>query len=36
MLNFDSVIIFSEHPKELTSFYKKVFDSEPNGAGGNL
>lgn len=29
MLNFNSLIIFSENPKPLAEFYQKVFDSKP-------
>jgi predicted enzyme related to lactoylglutathione lyase len=29
MLNFNSLIIFSENPKPLAAFYKKVFQSDP-------
>ena len=29
MLNFNSLIIFSENPKPLSEFYKKVFQSDP-------
>jgi predicted enzyme related to lactoylglutathione lyase len=29
MLKFSSILLFSENPKELTEFYKKVFDAEP-------
>ena len=29
MLKFNSVLIFSENPKELADFYKKVFESDP-------
>lgn len=29
MLNFNSVLIFSEDPKSLGEFYKKVFDQKP-------
>lgn len=26
MLNFNSILVFSENPKDLASFYEKVFD----------
>lgn len=29
MLNFNSILLFSENPKELAEFYKKVFEKEP-------
>jgi predicted enzyme related to lactoylglutathione lyase len=29
MLNFNSLIIFSENPKPLAEFYKKVFQLDP-------
>jgi predicted enzyme related to lactoylglutathione lyase len=29
MLNFNSILLFSEDPKSLAEFYKKVFDKEP-------
>ncbi len=29
MLNFNSLLIFSEKPKPLAEFYKKVFGSKP-------
>jgi len=29
MLKFNSVLLFSENPKELAEFYKKVFDTTP-------
>lgn len=30
MLNFNSIILFSEDPKKLCEFYKKVFEKEPD------
>ena len=30
MLNFNSILIFSENPGELASFYEKVFDKSPD------
>lgn len=29
MLNFNSLLIFSENPKPLADFYKKVFNTKP-------
>lgn len=29
MLNFNSILVFSEEPKKLSDFYKKVFQKEP-------
>jgi predicted enzyme related to lactoylglutathione lyase len=29
MLKFNSILLFSENPKELTEFYKEVFDTTP-------
>lgn len=29
MLNFNSILVFSENPSELAAFYKKVFQKEP-------
>lgn len=29
MLNFNSILIFSEKPKVLAEFYQRVFDSKP-------
>jgi predicted enzyme related to lactoylglutathione lyase len=38
MLNFNSLIIFSENPQALVDFYKKVFNADPgwsdNGYSG--
>jgi predicted enzyme related to lactoylglutathione lyase len=28
MLNFNSILVFSENPKELAEFYSKVFDKK--------
>lgn len=30
MLNFNSVLVFSEDPKKLSDFYGKVFQKEPD------
>jgi predicted enzyme related to lactoylglutathione lyase len=29
MLNFNSILVFSEDPKKLSEFYKKVFEKDP-------
>lgn len=34
MLNFNSIILFSENPQELSDFYKKVFEKEPDWSEG--
>lgn len=34
MLNFNSILVFSEHPKKLADFYKKVFQKDPDWAEG--
>ncbi|MDO8270281.1 MAG: VOC family protein [Candidatus Levybacteria bacterium] len=36
MLNFNSIIIFSENPTALVEFYKKVFEKEPDWTGGDF
>ncbi len=30
MLNFNSILVFSENPKALADFYKKVFEKDPD------
>ena len=30
MLKFSSILLFSEDPKKLSEFYKKVFDKDPD------
>ena len=35
MLNFNSVLLFSEDPKKLADFYSKVFGKEPQWADSN-
>lgn len=30
MLNFSNVLVFSENPSELASFYQKVFNKDPD------
>ena len=32
MLNFSSILVFSEHPEKLNEFYKKVFQKDPDWA----
>lgn len=32
MLNFNSILLFSDNPEELGNFYKKVFEMEPGWA----
>lgn len=34
MLNFNSILIFTENPSELASFYEKVFQKEPDWKEG--
>lgn len=34
MLNFNSILVFSENPKQLADFYKKVLQVEPNWSEG--
>lgn len=34
MLNFNSLLIFSEHPEKLRDFYKKVFGRKPDMSDG--
>lgn len=29
MLNFNSILVFSENPEDLANFYEKVFDKKP-------
>lgn len=36
MLNLNAVILFSENPKELVEFYKKVLNEEPGWTGGGF
>jgi predicted enzyme related to lactoylglutathione lyase len=35
-MNFDSLLIFSENPKKLVDFYKKVFEGKPAWTGGDF
>lgn len=30
MLNLNSILVFSENPKELSDFYKKIFQKDPD------
>ena len=32
MLDFKSILIFSEKPKELADFYQKVFKKDPDSS----
>ncbi len=34
MLNFSSILVFSEDAKKLADFYKKVFDKDPDWSDG--
>lgn len=36
MLNFQGIILFSEHPGELVDFYQKIFEREPDWRGGDF
>lgn len=36
MLNFNSLLVFSENPKKLVEFYKKVFEKDPEWTGGDF
>ncbi|MBI3379465.1 VOC family protein [Candidatus Gottesmanbacteria bacterium] len=36
MLNLNSIIIFSENPKVLVDFYKKVLQKDPGWTGGEF
>ena len=36
MLNFNSIIVFSDNPTALVEFYKKVFQKEPDWTGGDF
>lgn len=36
MLNLNSILIFSEHPKKLVDFYKKVLQKDPDWSGGDF
>jgi predicted enzyme related to lactoylglutathione lyase len=34
VLSFNSILLFSEKPKKLVEFYKKVFETDPAWTGG--
>jgi predicted enzyme related to lactoylglutathione lyase len=34
MLDFNSILVFSEDPKKLADFYKKVFQKDPDWSEG--
>ena len=36
MLSFNSILIFSENPKKLIEFYKKVFAKDTEWSGGEF
>jgi predicted enzyme related to lactoylglutathione lyase len=36
MLNFNSIIIFSDNPTALVDFYKKVFEKDTDWTGGDF
>lgn len=36
MLNFDSILIFSEEPQKLADFYEKIFQTKPGWTGGGF
>ncbi len=36
MLNLNSLLVFSENPKNLVEFYKKVLQTEPEWSGGEF
>lgn len=36
MFNLNSLILFSENPSSLVSFYKKVFEEDPSWTGGDF
>ena len=36
MLNFSSIIIFSENPQQLVEFYSSVFQKDPEWSGGDF
>ncbi|EKD95278.1 MAG: hypothetical protein ACD_24C00546G0004 [uncultured bacterium] len=35
MLNFNSLLLFSENPKKLSDFYSKVFEKQPDWTEGD-
>lgn len=36
MLNFSSILLFSENPDKLVEFYSKIFEKDPEWSGGNF
>lgn len=34
MLDFNSILVFSENPKKLADFYKKIFQKDPDWSEG--
>ncbi|MBI2033095.1 MAG: hypothetical protein HYT10_01370 [Candidatus Levybacteria bacterium] len=36
MLNFNSLVLFSEKPEALVNFYSKVFEKKPDWSGGDF
>ncbi len=36
MLNFNSLLLFSENPNTLVDFYKKIFKKNPSWSGGDF
>jgi predicted enzyme related to lactoylglutathione lyase len=36
LLNFNSILLFSENPKALVEFYKKVLETEEGWSGGDF
>lgn len=36
MLNLNSILLFSENPKQLVEFYKKIFQKDPSWSGGDF
>lgn len=36
MLDFNSILVFSENPKKLVDFYKKVLQKDPEWEGGDF
>lgn len=35
-LNFNSLLLFSEHPKKLAAFYQKILGVKPGWTGGDF
>lgn len=36
MLNFNSLLLFSDNPKRLVDFYKNIFDKDSDWTGGDF